>query len=130
MAYRYRLLDLPLLYCFYASRDFEDCISCGDYETLQNCDISYPKYTDKERSFLEQQKHQLLQKYSEKMWEKGINEHVEAIVPLISGHFSEDGENLIVTLDKKTKERIFQYLKAEEDTDDPVLEHSRRPYYG
>lgn len=117
VAFRYRLLDLPLLYCFYASRDFEDCISYGDYETLHNCDISYLKYTDKERSFLEHQKHQLLQKYSEKMWEKGINEHVEAIVPLISDHFSEDGKNLIVTLDMETKERIFQYLKAEEDTD-------------
>lgn len=63
IAYRYRLLDIPLLYCFFYSRKFKDCINYTDFYTIQNCDIAYDGYSPDEAQFLIEQKNQLVEKY-------------------------------------------------------------------
>lgn len=62
-AYRYRLLDLPLLKCFYKSREYEGCTSYKEYMKIYNIDISYSGYSDDEKSFLEEQKATLVMEY-------------------------------------------------------------------
>lgn len=62
-AYRFRLLDIPLLYCFYESRHFVDCNSSNDWEILNNCDVAYGRYSDEERDFILEQKQLLVSEY-------------------------------------------------------------------
>ena len=61
--YRNRILDLPFLYCFYASRGFKDCNSLDDLTVIENCDISNYGYTAEEREFLVEQKRMLVEAY-------------------------------------------------------------------
>lgn len=61
--YRNRILDLPFLYCFYASRGFKDCNSLDDLTVIENCDISNYGYTAEEREFLVEQKRMLVDAY-------------------------------------------------------------------
>ena len=117
-AYRYRLLDLPLLNCFYASRDFKDCTSFADFMVLWNTDISHAQYTQEEMVFLKQQKHQLLTKYEACLMKKGIENHLESVVPLLEPDISLGEREDKVSLSPEAKAQILYYLKAEEDTED------------
>lgn len=74
-AYRYRLLDLPLIYCFYESRGFKDCISYSEYVTIKNCDISCIRYTKEERDFLASKKEQLVSQYKQHLIHFAANFH-------------------------------------------------------
>ncbi len=61
--YRSRILDIPLLYCFYYSRQFRDCNSVEDLAVIEACDITNYDYTDEERAFLIEQKRKLVEAY-------------------------------------------------------------------
>lgn len=74
-AFRYRILDIPLLYCFYASRHFKDCNSYKDYEVIRNCDIAYDGYTEDEKLFVETQKKQLVETYKAHLINKWIEDN-------------------------------------------------------
>lgn len=63
--YRSRVLYLPLLYCYYASKDFEDCNSWEDLDAIEKCDIENFDYSDEEREFLAEQKKKLVESYKE-----------------------------------------------------------------
>lgn len=63
-AYRYRVFDIPLLYCFYDSRDWTGCISEEELTIIKNCDIDWPHYTKEEKDFLREQKKRLVDDYS------------------------------------------------------------------
>ena len=65
--YRSRILDIPFLYCFYASRGFNDCNSRDDLIVIENCDISNYEYTAEERAFLVEQKRILVEAYRENL---------------------------------------------------------------
>lgn len=58
-AVRFRILDLPLLYCFYESRDWKDA-SREDYEIICGTDIEDERYQEEEKQFLREQKEKLL----------------------------------------------------------------------
>lgn len=63
--YRSRILDIPFLYCFYASRNYRDCNSWKDLEVIERCDIENYDYTEEERIFLFEQKKKLVDAYRE-----------------------------------------------------------------
>lgn len=62
-AYRFRLFDIPLLYCFYVSRDWTGCISDEDLDIIIKCDIDWPYYSKQERVFLREKKKELVDNY-------------------------------------------------------------------
>lgn len=116
-AYRYRLLDLPLLYCFYASRGFEDCTSYTDYMVLRDTDISYTQYTTEEMVFLKQQKYQLLAEYEEHLMKKAVENHPESIVPMLDTDASFEEQGGKISISYEAKAQILYYVKAEEETE-------------
>jgi len=54
-AIRFRILDIPLMYCFYASRDWKD-VNEVDYEIIKQVAIDCSAYTNDEKNFLKEQK--------------------------------------------------------------------------
>lgn len=54
-----RTLDLPLLFCFYCSREFNDCTSYKDYMTISNTNIMLPCFGENQKAFMQEQKDQL-----------------------------------------------------------------------
>lgn len=62
-----RVLDIPLLYCFYHSRGFADCTSYIDYNIIKNANISHPCFGAEQRAFLKSQKQELVSKYREQL---------------------------------------------------------------
>ncbi len=58
-----RTLDIALLYCFYYSRGFRDCISLDDYRTIANANISLKIFQKDQKAFLKDQKDNLLAHY-------------------------------------------------------------------
>lgn len=61
-AIRFRILDLPLMYCFYASRSWID-INEEDYKIIEQVAIDLPEYTMEEKAFLKKEKDKLLTEY-------------------------------------------------------------------
>ena len=59
-ALRFRILDFPLLYCFYVDREWRD-VNEKDYKIIEKTDIENAVFSDDERLFLKQKKSQLLQ---------------------------------------------------------------------
>lgn len=72
-AFRYRIFDIPLMYCFYVNRKWNlECISKEDYYTIKNCSISWPQYNDEEAEFLNEQKNRLVSDYKKALANIGI----------------------------------------------------------
>ncbi len=67
-----RVLDIPLLYCFYHSRGFADCTSYSDYNIIRQTDISLPCFGAEQKAFMEEQKQKLVSKYRELLLLKEI----------------------------------------------------------
>ncbi len=61
--YATRTLDIALLYCFYYSRGFRDCISVSDYQIIRNTNISLPVFQEKQKVFLKEQKDKIVSHY-------------------------------------------------------------------
>lgn len=115
MTYRYRLLDIPLLYCFYESRGFKDCVSYEDYQTILQCDISYSKYTEEERTFITSQKEQLVSEYRKRLIQRALDQndckfdsrHIKIV--------KECGDKTMIEIEKDTAEQILRQGKLSED---------------
>lgn len=69
-AYRYRIFDIPIMFCFFSSRKWECDLSTDELEIIRACDISWAGYTDEEREFLYEQKEMLVKEYDYAMWAK------------------------------------------------------------
>lgn len=112
-AYRYRLLDIPLIYCFYASRNFRDCVSFKDYKTILNCDISFGGYTDEEKQFLSQQKNQLVQQYKEQLL---LNKAAKN--PGLLCYGKKEKEACLAGLDRQREEQIMEQIELTENVEE------------
>lgn len=71
--YATRTLDIALLYCFYYSRGFSDCISVSDYQIIRNTNISLPVFQEKQRAFLKEQKDNLVSHYRNHLLAIGLD---------------------------------------------------------
>ena len=63
-ALRFRILDLPLMYCFYFDRDWQD-INETDYEIIKNTDIENDLFSDDEKEFMRNIKKKILKNFEE-----------------------------------------------------------------
>lgn len=63
-ALRFRILDLPLLYCFYFDRNWRD-VNETDYEIIKRTDIENPIFSEEEKTFMRQKKEVILEKFRE-----------------------------------------------------------------
>lgn len=111
-AYRYRLLDLPLLYCFYESRGFKDCISYSEYATIKDCDISSFEYTEEEKTFLLMKKEQLVSQYRNHLVYVAVN-HNPSICE-ITGKIKYIGGKPVVEISEELEEQLLQQEQLRE----------------
>ncbi len=65
-ALRFRILDFPLLYCYYVDRNWQD-INDADYQIIENADIDNEAFSTEEKEFLKFKKGQLLRGFREHM---------------------------------------------------------------
>lgn len=63
-ALRFRILDLPLMFCFYFDRDWRD-VNEADYEIIKNTDIENAIFSEEEKAFMRQKKEDILRKFEE-----------------------------------------------------------------
>lgn len=71
---RFRVLDVPLLYCFYASRDWKD-VNLTDFRILKAAKIKGLNYNKEEESFLKQKLDELLLEYKKQLKSKILKNH-------------------------------------------------------
>ncbi len=89
-----RILDIPLMYCFYHSRRFSDCTSYRDFAIIRDTDISLPCYGEKQKKLLAEQKHKLVSAYMDRLLfreiinYKSINSHAFDTVCKIFEHLN------------------------------------------
>lgn len=74
--YMTRVLDIPLLYCYYYSRDFRDCTSFRDYRIIKDADISLECFGEDQKAFLHKQKNQLVSVYRRQLLLNEINKNL------------------------------------------------------
>ena len=65
-AVRFRILDFPLMYCFYESRKWND-INAEDLKIIENASIDNPEYSVEEKCFLQEQKQKLVSEYKKRL---------------------------------------------------------------
>lgn len=65
-ARRFRILDFPLMYCFYVDREWKDA-NRTDYDIIAQADIESGAFSKEERIFLKMKKDQLLQGFQDHM---------------------------------------------------------------
>lgn len=63
-ALRFRILDLPLMYCFYFDRDWQD-VNEEDYKIIKSTDIENAIFSEEEKSFMRQKKEEILRGFEE-----------------------------------------------------------------
>lgn len=68
-ALRFRILDFPLMYCYYVDRDWKD-VNETDYKIIANTDIENEAFSEDEKKFLKEKKEQLLQGFKEHLISK------------------------------------------------------------
>lgn len=65
-AIRFRILDFPILYCFYESRGWCD-LNREDLKIIQAAAIDCKEYSEEEKAYLKEQKEKLVSKYEEQL---------------------------------------------------------------
>lgn len=112
-----RVLDIPLLYCFYASRGFRDCTSYRDYTIIKNTDISLACFGKKQHAFMQERRDQLVSEYRKQLLlnEIRISPHItnkiqkERIVKM-----ADDMKKTVLEIDEKLAERILKQIEHRE----------------
>lgn len=65
-AIRFRILDIPLMYCFYESRSWCD-VNEEDLRIIKCASVDDPEYTAEEKQFLAEQKEKLVSEYEKRL---------------------------------------------------------------
>lgn len=65
-ALKFRILDVPLMYCFYVSREWKD-VNPKDFAIIKQTAVDHPIYTEEEKEFLREQKKQLVEEYEKNL---------------------------------------------------------------
>ena len=114
-----RVLDIPLLFCFYSSREYADCTSYREYVTIKNTNILLACFREEQRDFLKQQKDQLVSMYLKHLLLSEINckaSLIEAIQKECIIMNPETGKTMI-EVDDKLADRILKQAQYREDVE-------------
>ena len=111
-----RVLDIPLLYCFYFSRGFADCTSYKDYTIIRDTDISLTCFGEEQRAFMSEQKKKLGSKYLEQLLLREINTNNN-----LGDAFQKEGINMdsdsnktTLVIDQQLLDRILKQIEYKE----------------
>jgi len=116
--YRYRLLDFPLLYCFYHSRGFEDCNSIEEYKVIKNSVICFDQYTEEEAVFLKGIKEKLIEEYKRNLLGEEISQHQQEYLALFTNEESGGKTELDIKLEDTTEKMIEDIIELRDNTDE------------
>lgn len=107
-----RTLDIPLLYCFYCSRKFNDCTSYKDYMTISNTNIMLPCFGENQKAFMQEQKDQLTSKYLETMLVSEITRNPNAVGVLQKEavKMNPAPEKTVLEIDEQLAERLLNQI--------------------
>lgn len=112
-----RVLDIPLLFCFYSSREYADCTSYREYVIIKNTNILLACFRKEQRDFLKQQKNQLVSMYLKHLLLSEINHKASLVEPIQKECIimnSETGKTMI-EVDDKLADRILMQAQYRED---------------
>lgn len=112
-----RVLDIPLLYCFYASREYADCTSYREYLTIKNTNISLGCFRKEQREFLELQKNQLVSIYLKHLLFNEIN-YKASLVEIIQKEciiMNHETGKTMIEIDDQLADRILKQAQYRED---------------
>ena len=115
-----RVLDLPLLHCFYASRNYNDCTSFADYTTIKNTNTSLLCYGEEQRNFMQERKDELVYQYRRQLLLNEIKVNPNVINSI--------ERKRIITMDYEIKKTV---LEIDEELADRILkqiEHKENVY--
>jgi len=111
-----RVLDLPLLYCYYQSRGFADCTSYKDYSAIRDTDITLPCFGEAQKVFMSEQKQKLVSKYLEQLLIRAITDRIDLLGVLHKEDVGMDTESnkTILKIDDQVVERVLRQIEYRE----------------
>lgn len=120
--YATRTLDIALLYCFYYSRDFSDCISVSDYQTIRNTNISLSAFQEKQKNFLNEQKNNLVSHYRNHLltMELGANKGYLSSINKENVSVRTNDGKVTIEIDYELEKRIMEQLAHKEEVRDNI----------
>ncbi len=119
-----RTLDIPLLFCFYYSRGFIDCVSVKDYQIIRNTNISLSAFQEEQKAFLKKQKENLLFHYRNRLLTMGLNvdkNYFSRIKKEDISMKSDDGK-ILIEIDSELEKTIIEQLARKEAVRDNIKE--------
>lgn len=127
---RFRLLDLPLLYSFYKSRDFKDCISYADYRTIERCSLPSDSYTKNEFAFISKLKTDLVNEYKDHLIRSYVGDYPGLMTSILTSGTEEAFKKNILRQIKMLETvnddlRKYWEVRGKKDLEDF---YNRKPY--
>lgn len=121
--YATRALDIALLYCFYYSRNFCDCISIRDYQIIKNTNICLPIFQEKQKTFLKIQKDNLISHYRNHLLTLGLKENPVFLCMIQKEDItvSLDEEKVIIEINHEMEKRIMEQIAHREEVRDNIV---------
>lgn len=110
-----RILDLPLLYCYYSSRNFKDCNSYRDYSIIYNTNIELGYFGEEQKIFLRKIKNQLVDVYLKCLLRREIYKNYNVENFDIVEDMGLDTEKITIEIDKNVAERMLKQSQYTED---------------
>ncbi len=120
--YATRTLDIALLYCFYYSRGFSDCISVSDYQIIRNTNISLPVFQEEQRVFLKEQKDNLVSHYRNHLLAIGLDTNKNYLCRIQKEDISvsSNERRATIEIDYELEKRIMEQITHKEAVQDNI----------
>lgn len=119
-----RTLDIALLYCFYYSRGFSDCISVRDYQIIKDTNISMSIFQEKQKVFMKEQKDNLISHYRNHLLttELDYNKNYLSRIKREDITVSKNEEKVTIEIDRELEKRIMTQIAHKEAVRDNIKE--------
>ena len=117
-----RTLDIPILYCFYFSRGFRDCITVRDYEIIRKANIELPIFQEKQKDFLKEQKENLVSHYRNHLLAVGLEANLYYLGRIQKEDISvsSDERKATIEIDHELEIRIMEQMAHKETIRDNI----------
>ena len=112
-----RVLDIPLLYCFYASREFRDCNSFADYSIICTTNISLSAFHLEQKEFLREQKGLLQTTYLQYLLRRELLNNTSNLCKIQKGinvNMCETSNEVSINIEKEVAELLLRQIEHRE----------------
>ena len=110
-----RLLDIPLLYCYYYSRDFRECNSYREYSIIKNSVVNLSCFSEEQKEFLKQKKKLLVDEYLNQLLRRELHNSFGFEEEKIMGDNPKDKEMVMVKIEKRIADKMIEQSKYAEE---------------